>query len=317
MTERLVIVDAAPADDALEQAWQSLEQFGELTVYPRSTPKEALERVQRATAIFSNKVAISEQLLAAAPELRYVGILATGIDHVDRAACRARNVAVANVPGYSGAGVAQWVFAALLEVWNGIADHSRAVADGAWERSPDFSFFTQPIIELQGRTLVILGAGDIGARVTRIAEAFGMQVIAAQVPGRAPSADRMPLAEALAQADVVSLHCPLTEQTARMVNAEFLAACKPGAVLINSGRGALLDDAAVVAALDSGHLSAACLDVLAPEPPPPGHVLVAHPKALVTPHIAWGSTDSRKRLIAEAAANFAAFQAGERRNRVD
>jgi glycerate dehydrogenase len=318
MLPSIVILDAAPADDHLPGIWQQLEDLGSLTVHPRSTPAEIPERVAAAEAIIINKVPIDRALLAAAPKLRWVGLLATGYNQVDLAACRERGVAVANVPAYSTPSVAQWVFAALLQVFNDVAGHAAAVKDGAWARCPDFCFFfTTGIVELAGKTLVVVGMGDIGGKVAQIARGFDMQVIPAQVPGRPAAADRMPLEEALAQADVISLHCPLTERTAGMVDGAFLSACKRGAVLVNSGRGGLIDEAALAAALGDGRLRAACLDVLSAEPPPHGPILVEHPRTLVTPHIAWGSVESRRRLVGEVTANLRAFLAGERRNRVD
>lgn len=317
MSLPIVILDAAPADHGCPEVWDQLEGLGPVAVHPRSTAVEIPSRVASAEAILSNKVPVDAALLAAAPRLRYVGVLATGYNQVDVAACRERGIAVTNVPAYSTPSVAQWVFAALLQVFHDVAGHAAAVRDGAWARCPDFCFFTTGIVELAGKTLVVVGMGDIGGNVARIAEAFGMRVIAAQVPGRPAAADRLPLAEALAQADVISLHCPLTAATAGMVDAAFLAACKRGAVLVNSGRGGLLDEAAVAAALDAGQLRSACLDVLSAEPPPADHPLARHPRALVTPHIAWGSIEARRRLVGEAAENLRVFLQGERRNRVD
>ena len=253
-----------------------------------------------------------------------MGVLATGTNVVDLAAARAAGVAVTNVPSYAAASVAQHVFALILHVSQDVAGHAAAVKAGAWAASPDFCFFTREMFELDGKTLVLVGSGAIGGAVARIAEAFGMRVVRAAVPGSPTPAGgaRTPLAEALPAADVVSLHCPLTDATRGMVDARFLAALKPGAILINTARGPLIDEAALAAALASGRLGGVGLDVLAVEPPPADHPLL-DPRApwagrvVVTPHIGWGAIEARRRLAAEATENLRAFLAGERRNRVD
>ncbi|MDA3960400.1 MAG: D-2-hydroxyacid dehydrogenase [Planctomycetota bacterium] len=316
MSTPIVVLDGFTSDQGDDAIWQPMRALGDLTVYPRTAPSEVAERVATAACVLSNKVPIDAALIKAAKDLRYVGVLATGYNGVDIPGLEAAGVALTNVPGYSTESVAQWVFAALLHAFGDVAGHASAVRDGAWARSADFCFFTTPIEDLAGKTLAVVGMGAIGSAVARIAQGFGMRIVAAQVPGRPASSQRVPLAEALAEADVVSLHCPLTADTEGMVSAAFLQQLKPGAVLVNSGRGGLLDEEAVCAALDSGQLRAACLDVLTSEPPPAGHSLASHPRAVVTPHIAWGSVASRTRLVAEAAANVAAFLGGEQRNRI-
>ena len=259
-------------------------------------------------------------LLRALPRLRYIGVSATGTNVVDLAAAREHHIAVTNVPGYSTESVAQLVFAQLLHLAVDVAGHSAAVKAGAWARTPDFCFFQRPLIEWAGKTLVIVGLGAIGRAVARIAAGFGMTVIAAAVPGSS-SSGRTPLAEALPRADAVTLHCPLTPATERLVDARFLAQLRPGAMLVNTSRGGLIDEPALVAALAAGHLGAVALDVLGQEPPPPDHPLTnpAAPwagRVLVTPHLAWGTVESRARLRREVAENLAAFLRGEPRNRV-
>ena len=322
---RIVILDSFPADQGdVDSFWAGLRALGELVVYPRSADAEVVARARGAFAALTNKVPFHAGAFAALPELRYVGVLATGTNIVDLPAARTAKVAVTNVPGYATESVAELVFALVLHFTHDVAGHAAAVKAGAWAASPDFCFFTKPLVELAGKTLVTIGSGAIGGAVGRIGEAFGMRVVRAAVPG-SPSragAARSPLAEALPVADVVSLHCPLTEATRGLVDGAFLGALKPGAILINTGRGALVDEGALVAALADGRLGGAGLDVLAEEPPPADHPLT-DPRApfagrvVVTPHIGWGTVEARRRLAAEVTANLAAFLRGERRNRVD
>jgi glycerate dehydrogenase len=323
---RIVILDSFAADQGeVDSFWAGLRVLGELEVFPRTDDDDAVvARCRGADAALTNKVAFPAERFAALPGLRYVGVLATGTNVVDLDAARAASVAVTNVPSYAAASVAQHVLALVLHFSQDVAGHAAAVRAGAWAASPDFCFFVRPMFELEGKTLVLVGSGAIGGAVARIAEAFGMRVVRAAVPGsptRAGAA-RTPLAQALPAADVVSLHCPLTEATRGMVDADFLAAMKPGAILINTARGALIDDAALIAALASGKLGGAGLDVLAVEPPPADHPLT-DPRApwadriVVTPHIGWGAIEARRRLAAEATENLRAFLAGQRRNRVD
>jgi glycerate dehydrogenase len=320
---RIVILDSFTADQGDPAFWDDLRALGELTVYPRTSASEVVDRGRGAFAALTNKVVIGDDALAALPELRYVGVLATGTNVVDLDAARARGVAVTNVPGYAADAVAQLAFALVLHLTHDVAGHSAAVKAGAWAASPDFCFFLQPLVELAGKTLVVIGSGAIGGAVARIGEAFGMRVLHAAVPGAParPGQARAPLAEALPAGDVVTLHCPLTPATRGMVDARFLVAMKPGAILLNTSRGPLVDEAALREALASGRLGGAGLDVLAVEPPPPGHPLLdpAAPWArrlVVTPHIAWGTIEARHRLARAVAANLRAFLAGETRNRV-
>lgn len=317
---RIAILDAATTEQGAD-CWAPLRTLGEVALHPRSDPAQARERLAGAEAALVNKVPVTAELLAAAPALRYVGVLATGYNGIDLEACRRRGVAVANVPGYSTESVAQLVFAFLLHRAQDVAGHAASVRRGGWAAGPDFCYALQPLRELAGGTLAIVGSGAIGSAVARIAGGFGMRALRCAVPGSA-SADRVPLHEALPQADAVTLHCPLTPATARLVDAGFIARLKPGAILVNTGRGGLIDEAALADGLSSGRLGAACLDVLTAEPPPADHPLL-RPDApwagrlLVTPHIGWATVEARTRLVDEAAANLRAFAAGERRNRID
>jgi glycerate dehydrogenase len=322
---KIVILDSFAADQGdPTYTWEGLRALGELTVHPRTHEDQILERCRGAAAILTNKVELRGELFEMLPEIKYVGVLATGTNIVDVEAARGKGVAVTNVPGYSTDAVAQLVFALLLRLTHDVAGHSAAVKAGRWASSPDFSFFVQPLVELAGKTLATLGTGAIGGTVARIAEAFGMHVLKAAVPGapKRPGAERVRLTDALGEADVVSLHCPLTPLTRGLVDATFIRAMKPKAILINTGRGALVNEADLRAALAEGRLGGVGLDVLADEPPPANHPLL-DPRApwasrvVVTPHIGWGTIEARRRLEQAVTRNLQAFLAGERVNRVD
>lgn len=319
---RIVILDSFAADQGDLAMWGELATLGALTIHARSGDDEVIGRAAGAVAALTNKVPFTAATFAALPDLRYVGVLATGTNIVDLAAARAAGVAVTNVPSYAAASVAQLVIAMLLHFSQDVAGHSAAVKAGAWAASPDFCFFTKPLFELAGKTLVLIGSGAIGGAVARIAAAFGMQIVRAAVPGSATTAGRVPLAEALPAADVVSLHCPLTAATRKMVDAPFLAALKSDAILINTARGGLVDEPALVGALAAGRLGGVGLDVLSVEPPPADHPLTDArapwaARVVVTPHIGWGAIEARRRLAAVATDNLRAFVAGRRQNRVD
>jgi glycerate dehydrogenase len=317
----IVVLDGFAADQGEPDAWADLAPLGTLALFPRTRSGEVISRCEGATAIITNKVVIDREVLAALPGLRYVGVSATGTNVVDLAAAAARGVAVTNVPGYAAVSVAQHAFALILHFAVDVAGHGAAVKAGRWAASEDFCFFLRPLAELAGKTLLVIGLGAIGRAVSRIAEGFGMRVVAGQVPGSTIQ-DRVPLERALPEADVVSLHCPLTPATAGLVNEGFLARLKPSAILINTSRGGLIDEAALIASLAAGRLRGVGLDVLATEPPARDHPLT-NPEApwalrvVVTPHMSWGTVEARARLRREVAENLRAFVAGARRNRVD
>jgi glycerate dehydrogenase len=257
--------------------------------------------------------------------LRGIALLATGYDVVDLAAARRAGIPVCNVPEYGTASVAQAVFALLLELCLHTGDHARAVREGRWSDSPDFCFWDGSLTELAGRTLGVVGLGRIGHAVARIGRAFGMEVIACRrgvasggvASGHDPEGlTLVDLNTLLATSDVVSLHCPLTEETRGLINAERIARMKPGALLLNTGRGALIQEADLAAALQAGRLGGAGLDVLTVEPPARNHPLLEAPNCLITPHIAWATRQARERLIAISAANVAALLAGHPQHRV-
>jgi len=317
---RIVILDGYPIDQG-QLDWNAVSVSGELTVHPRSQPEEVIERAAGAEVLMTNKVLLAGDTIAQLRELRYVGILATGTNVIDFAACRARQIAVTNVPGYCAPSVAQFVIAMLLQFLEDVPSYVAAVRANAWAAQPDYALFLRPRVELAQKTMAILGLGSIGGKVADLARAFGMNVLAAAVPGGTVDG-RVPLGEALAAADVVSLHCPLTEQTRRLVNRDFLRAMKPGAVLVNTARGALVDEGALLDALAEGTLGGALLDVVEQEPPRRDHPLFDGQapwasRVVVTPHVSWGTVEARRRLIQTAGENLAAFLRGERLNRVD
>ncbi len=313
---RIVVLDGATLNPG-DLSWEGLAALGELRVYDRTAAEDVLERARGAEILLTNKTRLGRSVLDALAELRFVAVLATGYDVVDVSAARARGIPVSNVPEYGTESVAQHTFALLLELTNAVGEHARAVRDGEWGRSPDFCFWRQPIVELSGRTIGLVGLGRIGRRVGSLAHAFGMRVLAAGRSGR-------PRHEAdvgypvgwrdvpalFAEADVLSLHCPLTEENRRFVDASLLARMKPHAVLINTARGGLVDEPALRAALEAGRIAGAALDVVSAEPMPDDHPLRDCPRCIVTPHIAWASRAARARLLAAAVENVRSFLAG-------
>lgn len=319
---RIAVLDAFTTDQGDAAIWTALRALGDTAIHARTAPGDTLARARGCPAVLTNKAPLDAAALEtlARDGLRYVGVMATGTNVVDLAAAKRLGIAVSNVPGYSTESVAQLVLALLLHLTTDVAGHSADAKAGAWASCPDFCFFRQPVRELAGKTLVVVGMGAIGGAVARLGAAFGMRVVAAQAPG-STSPGRTPLAEALPGADVVSLHCPLTPATDKLVGERFLAALKPGAIVINTGRGGLIDEAAVVAALGSGRLGGLALDVLTREPPAAGTPLLDPAAAwasrvVITPHIGWGTVEARRRLADEVAANLEAFQRGAVRNRV-
>jgi glycerate dehydrogenase len=317
---RIVVLETQPFDADGDLDWGPLRGLGDLTLYPRTRPDEAAARVAGADAVYTNKVRLGPaEFDAAGPSLRFVGVLATGYDVVDVAAARARGVTVCNVPGYSTPSTAQTAVALLLELCSRVGEHAAAVREGEWAHRGVWSFWHRAPVELDGKTLCVIGMGQVGRRVAAVASALGMDVITAALPGREEASGsspypRVPLDAALARADAVSLHVPLTPATRGLMDAERLALLKPGALLVNTGRGPLVDEAAVAAALRSNRLGGYAADVLSTEPPADDNPLLSAPNCLVTPHYAWASRESRSRLMAESVENLRAFLAGRPRN---
>lgn len=293
-------------------ALQALQAVGgiELKVFERTRPDETTARCLGAEAVLTNKVVISAEVMSALPNLRYIGVLATGYNVVDLEAARARGIVVTNIPAYSTDSVAQLVFAHLLNVTHSVAHYTAERA--RWPQSKDFMWMDTALMELAGKTFAIYGLGNIGTTVARIAQAFGMRVIAVTRKTSLPEGvEKVAWTDALKQADVLSLHCPLTAETREMINPETLQQMKPTAILINTGRGPLVNEAAVAAALNEGRLKAYCTDVLSTEPPAEDNPLLTAPNCYVTPHIAWATKEARSRLIEIATANLQAFAAGK------
>ncbi len=281
-------------------------------------PSEVAGRIADAEVVITNKVALDASNLAGAGRLRLICIAATGTDHVDLAAAARRGIAVCNVPGYATPSVVEHVFLLILALMRNLPAYQRTVAAGRWQASRQFCLLDHPIAELSGKVLGIVGFGTLGRAVARVGEAFGMRVLVAARPGAAVPPGRLSLEDLLPRVDVLSLHCPLADNTRGLIGARELARMKPGAVLVNTARGGVVDEQALAAALRSGHLGGAGVDTLSREPPPPDHPLLAGdvPRLIVTPHIAWASREARQRLVVEMAENIRAFRAGRSRNRV-
>jgi glycerate dehydrogenase len=301
-------LDTAP----LERVLPRVEYF------PLTSAAELPQRVREAQIALANKARFDAAVLAGAPRLRLICLCATGTDNVDLAAARARGIAVCNIRAYCTASVVQHVFAMILALTQRLSEYDAAVRAGRWRDSAHFSLFEFPIRELAGRTLGIVGCGELGRAVARAGEAFGMQLAIAARPGAAAPAGRIPFDVVLARADVLSLHCPLTAQTRDLIGARELARMKPDALLVNTARGGLVDAAALADALRAGRLGGAGIDVLAEEPPVRGNPLLDGdiPRLIVTPHVAWAAREARQRALDEMARNVGAFLRGERRNRV-
>jgi glycerate dehydrogenase len=293
--------------------------FDVLTLHASSAPETVIERLQGASVAITNKVVIDATTLQACPDLKLILIGATGTNNVDLPAARALGISVCNCQGYGTPSVAQHTLMLLLALATRVSDYQQAIAAGAWQRSTQFCLLDFPIIELQGKTLGVLGQGELGGAVTRLAEAFGMRVIAGQIPGRPPRAERMPLEQMLREVDALSLHCPLNEHTHHMIGAAQLNLMKPGAFIVNTARGGIIDEQALADALRRGHLGGAATDVLSVEPPVAGNPLLATdiPRLIVTPHSAWGSREARQRIVGQLADNAMGFFSGTPRRQVN
>lgn len=290
--------------------WQSVSRLPDVSVqvYDRTSPADVVERSREADAVLTNKVVLSREVISQLPRLRYIGVLATGYNVIDIEAAHERGIVVTNIPAYSTPSVAQLTFAHLLNVTNSVAHYAEENRKGAWTQSPDFVWMDTPLTELQGKTFAIRGLGNIGREVARIALAFGMRVVAVSRQSQMPEGvEKMGWDEALREADVLSLHCPLTAETQHLMNAQTLSLMKPTAILINTGRGPLVDESAVAQALSDGRLRAYCADVLSVEPARADNPLLKAPRCYLTPHIAWASREARLRLIDIATRNLASF----------
>lgn len=294
--------------------WSPVERLGDVTLFDRTPADKIVERAADADIVLTNKVPFSADTLRQLPRLRFICVLATGYNIIDTEAAARQGVVVANIPAYSTMSVAQMAFAHILNITNHVASYAREVADGKWTNCPDFCFWDSALTELAGKTMGIVGLGNTGMATARIAVAMGMKVVAMT----SKSADTLPegitpapLDDVLASADVVSLHCPLTPSTRHLINAASIAKMKPSAILINTGRGPLVDEQAIADALNGGRLAAFGADVLSQEPPRGDNPLLSARNCFLTPHIAWATLEARTRLMSTATENVRQFIAGE------
>lgn len=315
---KIVVLDGYSANPG-DLSWERLEALGELTVYPRTSTIKVVECAKDADIILSNKVKITAEVIDKLPKLKYIGVLATGYNIIDVDYARQKGIVVSNIPAYSTDSVVQMTFAHILNITNQVGHYADQVRSGRWSKNADFCYWDTPLTELSGKIIGIVGLGNIGMRVATIARQFGMDVFAVTSKESAllPSGiQKTTLNGLLSIADVLSLHCPLTKDTDKLINAERLELMKPGSILINTGRGQLVDEKAVAKALDSGHLKGYGADVMALEPPSKDNPLLKQSHAYFTPHIAWASKEARTRLINIAADNVKAFLEGSPQNKV-
>lgn len=313
---KIVITDADTIIHDGDLDLSVLSRFGQLEIFPLTNPGELVPRCADADAVLCNKTRFTAETLEKCERLKYIGLFATGYNNIDLAAAKARGITVANAPGYSTNAVAQHTFALILELVNRTRDYRNLVIEGDWVRSRTFSLFPLPIIELAGKTIGIIGFGAIGQSVAKIAAAFGMNVLVHTRTIRDSGYNYAELDALLRESDIVSLHCPLTEENQRMMNAAAFSQMKRGAIFINTARGGLVDETALAASLKAGHISAG-LDVLETEPMTPECPLYALPNCVITPHIAWAGLESRRRLLDMVYDNLAAFWAGKAVNVVN
>lgn len=312
----IVVLDGYAANPG-DLSWDDMKMLGSLTVYDRTAPEEVVNRAKNADAVLTNKVVLDAAILSQLPSLRYIGVLATGFNVVDTEAARKLGIIVTNIPAYSTDSVAQLTFAHLLNITNRVDHYATLNRQGRWTQSPDFVYWDTPLMELSGKTMGIVGLGNIGKKVAALARQFGMDVFAvtSKKSSDLPQGIQKTTFEGLlAVSDVLSLHCPLTPKTHHLIDADALSQMKPGAILINTGRGPLVDEQAVANALHGERLRAYCADVLSVEPAQADNPLLECPNAFLTPHIAWATKEARERLMHIAVDNLRAFIAGESQN---
>ena len=316
---KIVVLDGYALNPG-DLSWQGFEELGEVTVYDRTSytdKQEIIERIGDAKAILTNKTPITADVLKACPRLTYIGVLATGYNVVDLAAAKEQGITVTNIPSYSTNAVAQATFALLLEVTNQVGHHNRSVHQGDWQTSKDFSYWHTPLMELAGKTIGLIGYGAIAQAVATIAHAFQLKVIYFNhrpKPAQADWAKQVSLAELYQEADIISLHVPQFPETEKMIDRTALAQMKPSAILINTARGGLIDEAAVAEALKIGQIAALAADVVSKEPIAADNPLLQAPNCYLTPHIAWAPVETRRRLMGIAVANLSGFKAGTPQN---
>lgn len=316
---KIVVLDGYALNPG-DLSWQGFEELGEVTVYDRTSytdKQEIIERIGDAEAILTNKTPITADVLKACPQLTYIGVLATGYNVVDLAAAKEQGITVTNIPSYSTNAVAQATFALLLEVTNQVGHHNPSVHQGDWQTSKDFSYWQTPLMELAGKTIGLIGYGAIAQAVATIAHAFQLKVIYFNhrpKPAQADWAKQVSLAELYQEADIISLHVPQFPETEKMIDRTALAQMKSSAILINTARGGLIDEAAVAEALHTGQIAALAADVVSKEPIAADNPLLQAPNCYLTPHIAWAPVETRRRLMGIAVANLSGFKAGTPQN---
>ena len=321
MAERIVVLDGFTVNPGVI-SWGPLSQLGEIEIHDRTPDDQIVERAKSATCLLLNKTPLSAETIAQLPDLKYVGVLATGYNVVDTATCNDRGIIVTNIPTYGTDSVAQHVAALMLEFARGISVHNEAVHNGEWTNCDDWCFSRQPMFELAGKTMGVVGIGRIGQAAARIGAAMGMKIIAHDLYW--PDADKLAgmdvtqvdMDTLFKDADIITLHCPLTPENEKLVNAERLAQMKSSAIIINTSRGPLIDNEALANALTNSIIGGAALDVLDVEPPPASNPLLTAPNCIITPHIAWYAKEARARLMQIAADNLSAFLGGNAVNTV-
>lgn len=319
MIMKIVMLDSYTTNPG-DLSWAEFEALGDFVAYDYTPADKTVDRAKDADVVITNKTLLPRQVLEQLPECKYIGLLSTGFNVVDIDYAKERGIPVCNVPTYSTQAVAQLTFALITEIYNNVALHNKAVHDGEWTACRDFCFWKAPLINLQGKTIGLIGYGKIGSAVARIADAYEMKILC-YVPSEKPQPDFtdfrfVELDELLKNSDIVSLHCPLTPQTEKMVNAEFISKMKSNAVLINTSRGASVDEYALADALKSGRILAAGVDVLSSEPPKADNPLLGCDNCIITPHIAWAGYETRKRLVSIVYDNLKAFINGNIQNNV-
>jgi glycerate dehydrogenase len=310
---QIVLLDAHAANPG-DLSWEALEALGDVVYYDRSSPAQTPSRIRDAEAVLTNKALVTAEMIAGAPKLKYIGVMATGYNVVDIDAAARRGITVTNIPAYSTASVAQHTFALILELSNRVASYAESVRRGDWTRCEDFSYLLEPITELQGKTLGIIGFGRIGQAVAAIAHAFGMRIIVSHKHPERDWSDQVQFvdqATCFRQADILSLHCPLNAENTHFVRRDTLRTMKRSALLINTSRGPLIREEDLAEALREGTLAGAGLDVLNEEPPQGGSPLFGLYNCLITPHIGWATHESRARLLAQVVRNLQAFREGK------
>ncbi len=316
---KIVVLDGYALNPG-DITWKNLADIGNLTVYDRTSKDKVIERISGAEAVFTNKTAIGRATLEKADKLKYIGVLATGYNVIDVEAAVEMGITVTNIPGYSTNAVAQMVMALLLEMCHHAGAHSLDVKNGAWSNSKDFAFWNYPLVELEGKTMGIIGFGQIGRAVAKLAAAFGMNVIYnsrnKKTYDSKSRATFSKINDLLAQADVISLNCPLTDETRNLINKEAIAKMKKSAMLINTARGPVVNEADLADALNDERIAGAAVDVLSHEPAKPGNPLLTAKNCIITPHIAWAAKEARLRLMDIAANNLKAYISGEPVNTV-